>query len=1123
MQSLVSTLLFLYQISKRAICSSYYHRLYALSCLIFTFSFSLANATPIKLYKSFEGNIALATAGHSELNETGGTGNCGNGNQTTDSVTLPAGATVKAAYLYWYAMTKNNTWGDNYPFIEISNTAPVTFPSSLSTIITATRQFQVTKGAWGGAWKYSGRFADVTTQVQANPNGTYTVDVQGGASNSACAYSEENVRAWNLLIIYDAPSITDNKKIYIYDGIKGYLSEGISTSVSGFQVPSTATTGELTVVSIQGDEGIAGEYMKTSDTAFPDFPSDFADGDHGPALDIDTLSGDFTPSSTSINLDSGSNQDLIFTTNIILTIPTVPAPSAAEFCTYNLKLAYGETFNIRDYIQQKDGYPILDWSQVTLSYDQPTSPNNWHLSDFSSGQNVTVTANDALANTGNVGDGRYRITLRQTGQTTIDDVMTIRVSANQSNLNAAKCNSSPPPSNQATLTLLTTINNDNNGTVTVNDLGITTSAGTLTFDTGTTSGTNTTYTSNSLSINAGSYTLSANDDSNYTETLWSCTDANAQTLTITSGTAGNNITGSFTIHAGDNFTCTINYDDIAPTGCNALSNDINAGLTTPPQGLKNGNKLFLGSTTLATKTGHLKAFSVDATGLPSGSPLWDAATQMTNIERENRLYSTDASGNVTLLKNLSTTDFATTAATVTTLKNILFNTVLGTLSANSNLALIDNQSDTLNYLRDPYYRGHYTNVVSGRTQRILTSSDDGFLYAFNQTDGDLGWGWMPRSLVAELQNTGTFRDQHYMQGAIDFLDLRDTSTSYKSYIIGSYKQGLGHYVLRLNNDTSSDLNAVVWDEDLSASKVSAPNNGKRAYFKDVNEAVYAVYIATGNTTNSSTLYIKQVTNNNTPLIIQLPFTATSTPYIIGNNATTKTLYLGDNVGNIYAAPLLQTNGNLETTSNILNALTSTITSLDTNATDAVLYIGSVKSSSNNKYYLRAQSDSRLTVFSYNTTSSTWVRMWSSYVSGSNKWSNGTTSVTDNNITALPSDAHITDNAYIVADSIVLPITLDPSNNACYGLSYYYFFKLDNGYFPSNTFYTTNATPTVISSPIALGSGQARTLHLANVLDTDKLLGFGMADQDSNGNAGINASFTIIDSFTTGIRSWRELR
>jgi len=1004
MQILISSLLFLHQISKQAICSYYHHGLYGLLYLIFIFSFSEANADPIKLYKSFEGNIALATAGHSELNETGNTGDCGNGNQTSDNITLPAGATIKAAYLYWYAMTRNNTSGDNYPFIEISNTAPVTFPSSLSTIITATRQFKVTKGGWGGAWQYSGRFADVTTQVQASPKGTYTVDVQGGASNSACAYSEENVRAWNLLIIYDAPSITDNKKIYIYDGIRGYLSEGISTPVSGFQVPNTSTMGELTVVSIQGDAGIAGEYMQTSDALFPDFPSDFANGDHGPALDIDTLKGNFTVGSTSIKLDSGSNQDLIFTTNIILTIPTVP----------------------------------------------------------------TATAE---------------------------------------------------------LTLLTNINNDNGGTATVNDLGITTSAGTLTFDAGTTSGTNTTYTSTSLSINAGSYDLTANDNSNYTETLWSCADSNGQTLVITRGTAGNKITGAFTISAGDTFTCTLSYDDVAPTNCNALSNDINAGLSTP-QGLKSGDKLFLGSTTVATKTGHLKAFAVDSLGLPSGSAHWDAATQMTDTERENRFYSTNASGNLELLSNLTTTDFATDAATVTTLKNVLYSAALGTLSSNSSLTLIGNQSDTLNYLNDPYYRPHYINIVSGRNQRILASSDDGFLYAFNQSDGDLGWGWMPRSLVSELQNTSTFSDQHYMQGNIDFLDLRDSSNSYKSYIIGSYKQGLGQYVLRLNNDTSSNLNAVVWDEDLSTSKVSAPNNGKRAYFKDGSEMVYTVYIATGNTANSSTLYIRKISNNNSPLIIPLPFTATSTPYIIGNNSNVsneKTLYLGDNIGNIYAAPLLQTNGTLQTTSNILNALTSPVISLDTNATDAVLYIGSVQSSSNNKRYLRAQSDSRLTVFSYDTTSSAWVRMWSSYVSGSNKWNSGTTSVSDSNITALPSDAHITDNAYIVANSIVLPVTLEPSNNACYGLSYYYFFKLDNGYFPSNTFYTTDATPTIISSPIALGSGQARTLHLANLLGADKLLGFGMADQDTNGNANISASFTIKDLFTTGIRSWRELR
>ncbi len=149
-------------------------------------------------------------------------------------------------------------------------------------------------------------------------------------------------------------------------------------------------------------------------------------------------------------------------------------------------------------------------------------------------------------------------------------------------------------------------------------------------------------------------------------------------------------------------------------GCTALSNDINAGLSTP-QGLKSGDKLFLGSTTLATKTGHLKAFAVDASGLPSGSVLWDAATQMTDTERENRFYSTDSSGNLALLSGLTATDFATDAATVTTLKNVLYAAALGTLSSSNNLTLIDNQSDALNYLQDPYYRPYYTTIVSERS------------------------------------------------------------------------------------------------------------------------------------------------------------------------------------------------------------------------------------------------------------------------------------------------------------------------------------------------------------------------------------------------------------------------
>ena len=116
-----------------------------------------------------------------------------------------------------------------------------------------------------------------------------------------------------------------------------------------------------------------------------------------------------------------------------------------EFCTYNLKLDYNETFNIRDYVHSIDpANPIIDWSQVYFTYtdvgaNDPTNPTDWHLSDFNNGLDVTVTAADAASGTGNSGDGRYRIYVVRNGKTFYDDHMEMRIENGNSNKDDVIC------------------------------------------------------------------------------------------------------------------------------------------------------------------------------------------------------------------------------------------------------------------------------------------------------------------------------------------------------------------------------------------------------------------------------------------------------------------------------------------------------------------------------------------------------------------------------------------------------------------------------------------------------------------------------------------------------------
>ncbi len=560
------------------------------------------------------------------------------------------------------------------------------------------------------------------------------------------------------------------------------------------------------------------------------------------------------------------------------------------------------------------------------------------------------------------------------------------------------------------------------------------------------------------------------------------------------------------------------------SGCSGLTGTINAGLASNLQ-IKNTDKIFLGSTTISTETGHLKAYVVDASGTPATDASWDAADQMTADERQARLYSSDASGDKVAFYSLDDAAFDTNGLpTVITIKDTIKAAVLGALSSDSNLTLIDDNKDVFSYLNDASYRTFVSSAEtsrSNRTKRVLATSDDGFLYAFNQSDGDLGWGWMPRSLVENLKYPATFNDNHYMQGEIDVLDLKHSS-SYRSYIVGSYKQGLGQYVLRLSNDTSSNLDSVIWDIDHSATETSVPNNGKRAYFKDGNDTSYAAYITNGASANSSILHIRSLTSSTTR-VIPLDFNATSTAFITTDisSTTAKSIYLGDALGNIYTASLLDTNQALESAGNIQTDINgSAITALNTSDSTAVTFIGRSKSSTDNSFYLRAQSKDRLTLFKYDTSTSSWVRKWTTYVGGGNKWNNGSSSVTDAEIQALPSGAQITDNAFVVANSIVLPITLEPVSGQCEGLAYYYLYQINDGHFPANTFFSTSGS--AITNTVALGKGNAKKLKFANLLGSAKMMGYGMAKQAASGNAGVGTQIIINDPVATGVRSWREL-
>ena len=587
--------------------------------------------------------------------------------------------------------------------------------------------------------------------------------------------------------------------------------------------------------------------------------------------------------------------------------------------------------------------------------------------------------------------------------------------------------------------------------------------------------------------------------------------------------------GTFIAQDGEveDYTVTINV----PSACSALDQNDNVNVSlTPISTLKSNNLFLLATNNTSNRTGKITAYRIGSDSFPSNTESWEASDAMERQnQRGSRIYSTSSSGSKILFKNLQDAAF-NNAGGIPDNDMIIASietAIMGSISPNSNLAILGNKVNPSLYLNDPHYKIFYHSTISQHSSShgatipslVLSTSDDGFLYAFRQEDGNLSWGWTPRSLVQEMNKPATFNGQHFMQGTVDIKDVK-TDTTYATYVIGSYKDGLGQYVLKLNNDSS--LNSIIWDIDYSSENTSSsPNHGKRAYFKDALGKTYMAYIVT-NTSDVSTLHIRSIADASINHSVTLAFNATSSPYI---TAADNTLYLGDSNGNIYSAPLLVTSGadkgylnSIQTLTSSLAPVTSKVGSMHSSDSSAVTFIGK------SGVYLRAQSEDRLTLFKQSTRSS-WTRKWSTTIGEGGRWgidpaTSSSVLTADTDITALPRNAVITDEAYIVANSLVLPVSVSASSGSC-SSAYYYLYNLSNGHFPIKRFYHTS-DDSAITGRISLGNGSAKHMLLAQQPASKKLIGLGLSDQKTDGSTGLNASFYFEDRVQTGIRSWKEL-
>jgi hypothetical protein len=127
-------------------------------------------------------------------------------NSSRAVLTLPAGAAVLFAGLYWGADTSAGTSGGPAPFSSQRNRVRFAPPGASYQTVTAA----VVHSDAAVATRYQG-FADVTSQVAAAGSGTYTVgNVQAGTG-------QNRYGGWGLVVAYRLAS-APARRLLVYDG-----------------------------------------------------------------------------------------------------------------------------------------------------------------------------------------------------------------------------------------------------------------------------------------------------------------------------------------------------------------------------------------------------------------------------------------------------------------------------------------------------------------------------------------------------------------------------------------------------------------------------------------------------------------------------------------------------------------------------------------------------------------------------------------------------------------------------------------------------------------------------------------------------------------------------------------
>lgn len=416
-----------------------------------------AMAAPALAQTQFDENVVLreSLAGAFQFVGTSGTlrtgsntGNGGNdsclvnqgGTDTRTLGTVPAGAGVAGAYLYWVG-SYDSQGGDQVP-ADFN----VTFEGQA---ITADRQYFAEFLFNGNDLEFFSGVADVSAIVagRGSVNGTYSfggLTVDDGAPHCDLANGgapQSVIAAWALLVIYDDPN-EPNRVVNIFDGLQIFRDETLNLTPDNFRTPPNPD-GRFGVLTWEGDvENSAtinfSENLQFEGTSLPQAGDVNAGANPNNNQFNSTLSGPGTPTPTgstvqSVDLDVydvtnlldpaggetditttySSGGDLVMLSVQIVSIANEPVTDLAlDKDDGGASFTVGSTGTYTIDVTNNGPADVTDTITVTDTLPAGLSFNNAAGGSWScgaSGQTVTCT-HPALA-TPNVGSDYPRLTL----------------------------------------------------------------------------------------------------------------------------------------------------------------------------------------------------------------------------------------------------------------------------------------------------------------------------------------------------------------------------------------------------------------------------------------------------------------------------------------------------------------------------------------------------------------------------------------------------------------------------------------------------------------------------------------------------------------------------------------